>query len=263
MAFTGGPLSVVGIVPSYTGNLGQQTSASGVVQAQNQVWQGVGESFVGRPGQPLTGELTGSPINVALNADTLQNVVGPSGNTLNSGANVLAPSLMGFLGSGQSFNVNNQIGSSLRNAGPFGSLLSRGGSTSLAALASLAGGVGNALGSVSQGLIGAANYIMFPGAGGEGASNYSGIPYNLQDVTFSLQPANRGPQSFGAASATSNPVSSTTLPFNEYTSMPPLAGSPTADALKSSSMVNGLSKSVFTPSVSSRNFITSSTVLAP
>jgi hypothetical protein len=28
-------------------------------------------------------------------------------------------------------------------------------------------------------------------------------------------------------------------------------------------MVNGLSKSVFTPSVSSRNFITSSTVLAP
>jgi hypothetical protein len=49
----------------------------------------------------------------------------------------------------------------------------------------------------------------------------------------------------------------TTLPFNQYTSMPPLAGSPTANALKSSSMVNGLSKSSFTPAVGARNFNTS------
>jgi hypothetical protein len=257
MAFTGGPLSIVGIVPSYTSNLGQQTSASGVVQAQNQVWQGVGESFVGRPGQPLTGNLTGSTINVALNSDTLSNVSGPGGNALNVGANVLAPSLTKYLGGTQAYGVNQQLGSSLRNAGSFGSLLSRGGVSSLATVAALAGGVGGAVGAAVSGLVGAANYIMFPGAGGEGASNYSGVPYNLQDVTFSLQPANRGPQSFGTSQSTSFPKSMTTLPFNEYTSMPPLAGSPTANALKSSSMVNGLSKSAFTPSVGASNFNTS------
>jgi len=257
MAFTGGPLSVVGIVPSYTSNLGQQTSASGVVQAQNQVWQGVGESFVGRPGQPLTGNLTGSTINVALNSDTLSNVSGPGGNALNVGANVLAPSLTKYLGGSQAYGINRQLGSSLRNAGSFGSLLSRGGVSSLATVAALAGGVGGAVGAAVSGLVGAANYIMFPGAGGEGASNYSGAPYNLQDVTFSLQPANRGPQSFGTSQSTSFPKSMTTLPFNEYTSMPPLAGSPTANSLKSSSMVNGLSKSAFTPSVGASNFTTS------
>jgi hypothetical protein len=257
MAFTGGPLSVVGIVPSYTSNLGQQTSSTGIVQAQNQVWQGVGEAFVGKPGQPLTGSLTGSPINVALNSDTLSNVSGPGGNALNAGANVLAPSLTRFLGGSQAYGINQQLGTSLRNAGSFGSLLSRGGASNLASVASLAGGVGSAASGVAGALIGAANYIMFPGAGNEGASNYAGVPYTLQDVTFSLQPANRGPQSFGTSQSTSFPKSMTTLPFNEYTSMPPLAGSPTANALKSSSMVGGLSTKAFTPAVSSANFNTS------
>jgi hypothetical protein len=127
--------------------------------------------------------------------------------------------------------------------------------SSIATVASLAAGVGGAVGAAVGSIIGAANYIMFPGGGGEGASNYTGIPYTLQDVTFSLQPANRGPQSFGTAQSTSFPNSVTTLPFNEYTSMPPLAGSPTANALKSSSMVGGLSTKAFTPgAASSGNF---------
>ena len=256
MAFTGGPLSVVGIVPSYTSNLGQQTSASGVVQAQNQIWQGIGKSFVGQPGQPLTGSLTGSPINVALNPDTVQNTLGPGGAALTSGSNVLAPSMTRFLSGSQAFSLNGQIGRSLQSAGPFGSLMSRGGS-GLGALASLAGGVGGAVSNVANALVGAANYIMFPGGGGEGGANYSGVPYTLQDVTFSLQPANKGPQSSGAASSTSFPKTLTTMPFNEYTSMPPLAGSPTANALKSSSMVGGLSAKAFTPAVSSSTFNTS------
>jgi hypothetical protein len=249
MAFTGGPLSMIGIVPSYTSNLGQQTSASGVVQAQNQVWQGFGQSFVGQPGQPLTGPLTGSPINIALNPDTVQNVFGPNGATLTSGTNLLAPSLTPYLSGNQSFALNSQIGSSLLSAGAFGSLMSAGGliggAVNLAT--GVVSGVGNAVGNVASSLIGAANYIMFPGGGGEGSSNYSGIPYTLSDVTFSLQPANRGPQAFGSASSTSFPTSLTTLPFNQYTSMPPLAGSPTANALKSSSMSGNLSKVSFSP----------------
>ncbi len=258
MAFTGGPLSVVGIVPSYTSNLGQQTSSTGVVQAQNQVWQGVGQSFVGKPGQPLTGRLTSSVVNVALNSESLQNFIGPNGNTLFSGSNIKAPSLNGFLGGSQSSLVNRQIGTSLSNAGPFGSVFSRGGASSLAAVASLAAGAAGVGGGALGAVAGAVNYIMFPGAGNEGASNYAGIPYNLQDVTFSLQPANRGPQSFGTSQSTSFPKSMTTLPFNEYTSMPPLAGSPTANALKSSSMVGDLSTKAFTPgAASSGNFNTS------
>jgi hypothetical protein len=39
--------------------------------------------------------------------------------------------------------------------------------------------------------------------------------------------------------------------------MPLLAGSPTANALKSSSMTDGLSKVAFTPSVGAQNFNTS------
>lgn len=257
MAFTGGLLNVVGIVPSYTSNLGQQTSSSGIVEAQNQVWQGAGRSFVGQPGQPLTGSLTSSPINVALNPDTVQGITGGNGFSLNSGANILAPSLTRYLGGNQAFSLNNQIGNSLGSAGPFGSLLSAGGSSLLGAAANVAGGVGGTIGAVAGALIGAANYIMFPGAGGEGASNFAGIPYTLTDVTFSLQPANRGPQAFGSSAATTNPTSSTTLPFNQYTSMPQLAGSPTANALKSSAMVGGLSKAAFSPSLSSQNFNTS------
>ena len=249
MAFTGGPLSLLGIVPSYTSNLGQQTSSTGIVQAQNQVWQGVGEAFSGKPGQPLTGKQTGSPINVALNSDTLSNVSGPGGNALNVGANVLAPSLTKYLGGTQAYGINRQLGASLRNAGSFGSLLSRGGASSLASVAALAGGVGGSASSAVGSLVGSPNYVMFPGAGNEGAANFSGVPYTLQDVTFSLQPANRGPQSFGASQATSNPTSSTTLPANEYTSMPPLAGSPTANALKSTAMTGDLSIQNFVPSV--------------
>lgn len=249
MAFTGGPLSMVGIVPSYTSNLGQQTSSSGVVQAQNQVWQGAGQAFSGRPGQPLTGSLTGSAINVALNSDSLNGLGG-----LNTGNNVQAPALGRFLSNTQAFGMNNQIGQSLGAAGAFGSLLSLGGSTALSAASSALSGVGGAVGAVAGALVGAANYIMFPGAGGEGSSNYSGVPYTLTDVTFSLQPANKGPQSFGSSSATTFPTSSTTLPTNQFTSMPPLAGSPTANALKSYSMADGLTSSPFTSKLSSYNF---------
>ena len=255
MAFTGGPLNVVGIVPSYTGNLGEQTSSTGVVQAQNQVWQGFGQAFVGQPGQPLTGGLTSSPINVALNSDSVQNVFGPNNASLSAGANVLAPALTQYLGGDQSFGFNNQIGNSLNDAGPFGSVMSRGGLGTLASAA--LGAAGASLGGVAGALIGAANYIMFPGGGGEGGSNFAGIPYSLQDVTFSLQPANKGPQSFGTADSASFPKTMTTLPFSEYTAMPQLAGSPTSNALKSSSMVNGLSTKAFTPAVSSSNFNTS------
>lgn len=248
MAFSGGPINTVGIVPSYSSNLGQQTSSSGIVQAQNQVWQGVGQSFVGKPGQPLTGSLTGSPVNVALNPDTVQNVFGPNRSTLSSGNNVLAPSMSRFLTGTQASSFNTQIGRSLTSAGPFGSLMSRGGSS---AVSSLAKGLGGSVGKVVGALVGAANYVMFPGAGGEGASNYAGVPYTLSDVTFSLQPANKGPQSSGIASASSAPTTGTSLPSSQFTSMPTSAGSPTANALKTSAMRGGLSLNTRAPRLSS------------
>lgn len=257
MAFTGGPLNVVGIPPSYTTNLGQQTSASGIVQAQKQIWQGAGEAFIGQPGQPLTGELSGSPINIALNSDSASAITGGNTSLLTSGRNVLAPSLTRFLGGSQAFAMNSQIKSTLSAAGPFGSLMSGGGGGAggiLGAAAGLAGGAGGAVAGLAGALVGAANYIMFPGAGGEGAANYSGVPYTLTDVTFSLQPANRGPQSFGSSSAITNPTSATTLPVNQFTSMPPLAGSPTANALKTEAMTGGLSSATFTPTLSTLNF---------
>jgi hypothetical protein len=211
MAFQGGPLATIGITPSFITGLATQTASSGVSQALGQVWQGSGQSFFGAAGQALGGALASSAINIGLNSALGTNVVGPQGLSLTSGANFLASTITPYVTSSVAAGINQNIQKSLQSAGPFGTVLSNLG-TSLVDQAF--GGITNA---IFAGTDTATNYKMFPGGGGTGEApaDYGGSSYTLDDVVFSLQPANQGPQAFGDYSAAFDPKFGTSLPFGD------------------------------------------------
>ena len=242
MAFEGGPLSVIGITPSYVTGLATQTASSGIPQALGQVWQGSGQSFLGSAGQALAGNLAGSAVNVALNSAFGTNVPRPQGLKLDSGANILASTITPYVTGAVAGGINQQIQQSLKNAGPFGPLLSNFGTQAVNQIA-------NSLTNAITGAAGAAtNYKMFPGGGGEPPADYGGSSYTLTDVVFSLQPANQGPQAFGDFQTISLPKTLTTVGIEQYTSAPPIPNK-TANVLKESAMVNGLSKKAFSTNI--------------
>ena len=211
MAFEGGPLATVGITPSFVTQLATQTASSGIPQALGQVWQGSGQSFFGSAGQALGGALAGSAVNIALNSALGTDVVGPQGLSLTSGANILASTITPYVTSSVAAGINQSINNSLKSAGPFGPVLSNLGTT---LTNQVFNGVSNAIFGATDT---ATNYKMFPGGGGEGEApaDYGGSAYTLTDVTFSLQPANQGPQAFGDFSAAFDPKFGTKVPFGD------------------------------------------------
>jgi hypothetical protein len=237
MAFEGGPLSVLGIKPEGLVNLGTSAVSGTVSQAVGQVWQGSGQSFIGQAGQAIAGNLAGAAVNVALNSAFGTSVAGAQGLPLDSGANLLAtvvtPQVTGAIAAG----INQQLQQTLRDAGPFGSLLSDiGGGLVNQALNgitnSITGGAiaGGSIATVATG----ENYKMFPGGGGEGEipADYGGSSYTLTDVVFSLRRANQGPQAFGDLSY-GQPLTQTTLPWGTLNGDVFGVGSPdSVDAMK-------------------------------
>jgi len=250
MAFQGGTLATVGITPSFLTQLATQTASSGVPQAIGQIWQGSGQSFFGSAGQALGGALAGSAVNIALNSALGTNVVGPQGLSLNSGANLLASTITPYVTGAVAAGINQSINNSLKSAGPFGPILSNLG-TSLVNQA--AQGITNTIfGAATPGTGNATNYKMFPGGGGEGEApaDYDGSSYTLNDVVFSLQPANQGPQAFGLGEASLLPKDITTLPFTELSEMPALVPNATANAIKQGAMNNAVGKKAFSSNLS-------------
>jgi hypothetical protein len=246
MAFLGGALNTIGInSPFITQTLTQAASAG-----FTQVYQGSGQSFFGSANQSLLGNQAGSAVNIALNSLLGTQVAGPQGLSLTSGANLLASTITPYVTSQVAAGINQSIQSSLKSAGSFGPVLSTLG-TGLVNQAfqgltnSIFGGAGNGLGGP-----GGTNYKMFPGGGGEAASDYGGSAYTLTDVVFNLRPANRGPQQLGLAQATNFPKSLTTVASTNFIKTPLVSGNPTANALKSASMNNQLVQRAFsTPSL--------------
>ena len=208
MPFQGGPIGVVGITPSYVSNLVTSSVSSGVPSALGQVWKGSGQSFFGRAGQALAGNLASSAVNVALNSALSTQAVGPQGLSLDSGANVLASLVTPQVTSQVAAGINQQIEQSLQSAGPFGPLLSN------VATGLVSQGFQGLTDSILGGTSTATNDKMFPGGGGEPAADYGGSAFTLSDVTFSLQPANQGPQSSGDLSNGST-LTQTTLPWGD------------------------------------------------
>jgi len=251
MAFEGGPLSVIGITPSVVTQTAQTAASAAAVAGLQQIWQGAGQSFQGQAGQALVGNVAGAAVNVALNSALGTQVAGPGGLSLDSGANLLASTITPFVTSTVAAGINQSISNSLQNAGSFAGVLS-GVSTSLAnaAVSSVTSAIFGGGGGAAGGF--ASDFKSFPGGSdSDPAADYGGIAYTRTDVTFSIQPANQGPQAFGDTSF-AFPSSLNTLPFNELASMPLLAGNATADVLKSSAMAGGLSQAA--AGVSSSNF---------
>lgn len=236
MAFNPGPISTIGITPSFITGLATQTASSGVPQAVGQIWQGSGQSFFGKAGQALVGGLSASAVNVGLNSLLGTSVVGPQGFSLTSGRNLLASVVTPYVTGSVAAGINQSIQQSLNSAGPFGPILSN-----------FATGISNQIftgitNNIFNATDIATNFKMFPGGGNEPPADYGGTAYTLNDIVFSLQPANQGPQAFGDAESISFPKTVTTLPFNQLTQMSLLAGSPTANLLKQNAMVQGLSR---------------------
>ena len=214
MAFEGGVLSTVGITPAFVTQLATQTGSSGVPQAIGQLWQGSGQSFLGSAGQALGGALAGSAVNIALNSALGTNVVGPQGLSLTSGANLLASTITPYVTGNVAAGINQSIQESLQSAGPFGPILSN---LDTSVVNQAFNGLTNTIAAAtSAGNGNATNYKMFPGGGGQGeapADYGEGNSYTLDEVVFSLQPANQGPQRFGDYSAAFDPKMATTLPW--------------------------------------------------
>jgi hypothetical protein len=247
MAFQGGPLNLIGITPSYLSQLGTVTAQNGTTQGLGQVWQGSGQSFFGSAGQSLTGSLAGSAVNIALNSTLGTQVAGPQGLRLNSGANLLASTVTPYVTSNVAAGINQSINKSLKSAGPFGPVLSQLG-TGLVNQASF--GITNA---IFANAVQGANYKSFPGGGSEPQADYGGSSYTLglngSDVVFSIQPANQGPQAFGAAEAVNTPKELTVIPYNASTSTPISVPNETANIVKSAAMVNQVEKKTFSPNL--------------
>jgi hypothetical protein len=246
MAFTGGSINTIGITPSFVTGLATTVTSSTIPQAVGQIWQGSGQSFYGQAGQALVGNLSSSAINIALNSGLGTQVVGPQGLMLNSGANLLASTITPYVTSSVAAGINQSIQQSLQSAGPFGNLLSEVGT----------GLVNQVFQGITGNIAGAAgfsqSYKSFAGAGNEPPADYSGggsytLGPNGRDVVFSIQPANQGPQAFGLNQSINFPTSITTLPFNELSNMPLLAGSATVNTLKKSSMSGDISRVRFIP----------------
>lgn len=227
MAFQGGRIAEVGLSPSVLANLGTSAVSSAVPGIVGQVWKGSGQSFFGRAGQALTGNLSASVVNVALNSALGAQAVGPAGLKLDSGANVLASLITPNVTSSVAAGINQQIEQSLQSAGAFGPLLSN------VATGIVSQGFQGLTDSIFGGTSTATNYKMFPGGGGEPAADYGGSAYTLDDVTFSLQPANRGPQAFGEAAFGR---SLTTLPFGDLINSDLGVSYPGVNAFKSANM---------------------------
>lgn len=250
MPFQGGALNTIGVAPSFNSNTLQQTATT----LAGQVFQGAGKSFPSSSGQTWTGNAKKPAINVALSSALGSKVVGPGGRSLSSGSNFLATEITPFVTGALASNLNDSIGKSLSSAGNFGSILSvipQGSSgqgfTGAANLAQLPGIGGGASGFSSK---------TFPGAGEEPPANYSGgknytLGSNGSDVIFSLQPANKGPQEFGLDKAINDPASNTFVPIDSFINPSFSAPNSTADALKTASMNDNLSKAPFKSKLSS------------
>jgi len=223
MAFDYGAVPLLGVTPSFF-NTTFDPVTSNYLQ---QVYQGAGQSFGGKPGQSLTGTLATSAINIGINSSFGQQISGFSGLPLTTGTNLLATSITPFISSPLAAGINQNIGNTLNSAGSFGSLLMQGGGITTALTQGVTSIFGDTAGNVAGSLWG---LLAFPGGGKEPPSQYNeGVPYTLttggSDVTFSIQPANQGPQLFGQGGALFDPKLATKIPFNQFpTNVPNYAG---------------------------------------
>jgi hypothetical protein len=244
MAFQGGVLQTIGITPQFISQLGTVAASS----VGTQLFQGAGQTFYGQAGQTLVNNVASNVINIGLNSALGTSVASASGFDLSNGANLLAstitPALTGALAGG----INQSINSALKNAGPFGSVLGQVGSSLVNQAANTL--TNNIFGGALGGGVGGGSppSKLYPGGGGEPASDYENVAYTTNDIVFSIQPANQGPQTFGLSSAFNTPFSATSIPIDQFWKTPPNVNNPVVDKIKKDAMNGGVFATSFTPS---------------
>jgi len=237
MAWTGGEIPVVTIVPGPDVGQTAQTATQGTYQQQNkrtllnQVFTGAGQTFAVGAGQAvgLTGGNTA--IQVAVTNATSKTIKSfGTGFDLTKGLNIAATSLTSSIPGIVSSSLNQSIAQSLASAGQFAPFLT---TVATNLTQSLVGGAVNSLlgngqgvGGLLGGIPGVAgeNFKSFPGAGqDESPADYGGggsytLGLNGGDVVFSIRPAGSGAQSTGLALG-QNPATFTTNPITDITGM--------------------------------------------
>lgn len=254
MAWTGGEIPVVTIVPGPDVGQTAQTATQGTYKQQNkrtllnQVFQGAGQTFAVGAGQAvgLTGSNTAIQVAVTNAASRTIKSLG-TGFDLTKGLNIAATSLTSSIPGVVSSSLNQSIAKSLASAGQFAPLLT---TVATNLTQSLVGGVVNGLlgnGQGVGGLLGGTpggsgeNFKSFPGAGqDESPADYGGggsytLGLNGGDVVFSIRPAGSGAQSTGMALG-QNPATFTTNPITDITGMTVGVGR----NFKTSQVTNGL-----------------------
>ena len=237
MAWTGGEIPVVTIVPGPDVGQTAQTATQGTYQQQtkktllNQVFQGAGQTFAVGAGQAvgLTGSNTAIQVAVTNAASKTIKSFGP-GFDLTKGLNIAATSLTSSIPGIVSSSLNQSIAQSLASAGQFAPFLT---TVATNLTQSLVGGAVNSLLGDGQGVggllggipgAGGENFKSFPGAGqDESPADYGGggaytLGLNGGDVVFSIRPAGSGAQSTGMALG-QNPATFTTNPITDITGM--------------------------------------------
>lgn len=249
--FEGGAVPLVSITPQFLGNLATQTLGS-VANAQittltGQVFQGAGQSFLAQTGQAVVANSANNFINVGVNSLLSQNITQASGLSLSTGQNFSASSISQSITSALSSQLNANLSQTLQSAGPFGPLISTLGTSLVNSLgSSTLGGFGGGAG--DGGFNGAPgtgfSSKTFPGAGDEPEADYGGSSYTLNDIVFSIQPANQGPQSSGLQEAINDPKSITTLSSKQYATAATLPSN-TATAFKTEQLLKVESMGTF------------------
>ena len=249
--FEGGAVPLVSVTPQFLGNLATQTVGS-VANAQvttltGQVFQGAGQSFLAQSGQAVVSNTANNFINVGVNPLLSQNITQASGLSLSTGQNFSASSISQSITSVLSSQLNSNLSQTLQSAGPFGPLISTLGSSLVNSLSSsILGGIGGGAG--GGGFNGAPgtgfSSKTFPGAGDEPEADYGGSSYTLNDIVFSIQPANQGPQSSGLQEAINDPKAITRLSSKQYAAAATLPNN-TATAFKTEQLLKVESMGTF------------------
>ena len=229
-AFQGGVVPTVGIEPQFI-------SQAGAVAASTfgtQLFQGAGQTFYGKSNQQILNSAANNAINIALNPALGSLISLVSGYNLSNGSNYLASAITSGITGSLAAGINQSISAALASAGPFGSILSQ---LATGSINNIINGIigGNIFGFDTGG-----PSLLFPGAGDEPRADYGGNNYTNQEVVFSIQPANAGPQSYGLDNSINFPNSATTLPFNDLINMPQLSPNAVANAIKYASMFGGV-----------------------
>jgi hypothetical protein len=156
---------------------------------------------------------TASPlVNFALSQGTGTDIFKIAGLNMFGGQNLLNSQITSQLPATLNQDVNNQVFTTVKNSSSSLQFLG----TTVYSQTSRSASRDPVRGRTDSFVAPATGYNrLFPGGGDEPSADYGGNSFTLSDVTFSILPANSGPQQFGLSQSVNNPTMMTTMAFGQ------------------------------------------------